>query len=279
MNAKDSPLIHTVKLLIMIVWVFSGIAAKAQPQDEGKIVVKITKEVNGKKKTFEGEYNSTEEMQADETYQEFAGENEGFNFSFNGIGNEDLALFLNGVKNSSQAFFHSFQGNSAFDSTFFFNFSDGDSTNNRFFNLQLDDMDLEEYREHMKQLGIDMSHLLNQFEEETREIKRVKVSVVGDEFGKKGKVQKGDQLALTSLRFNPNPSSNGRFKMQFELLEEGELAIRITNVQGKEILSRYFSRVGGLHTEMIDLSRQESGVYLLEISQGDKRMTKKIEID
>lgn len=95
---------------------------------------------------------------------------------------------------------------------------------------------------------------------------------------KKGEVNKNSKLELEDLSFYPNPSTTGRFKVRFKVPQEKELSIKVFNLDGKEVYNRYFERFGGTYSESIDLSGQSEGIYLLEISQGDKRITKKIVI-
>ncbi|SNS91634.1 Por secretion system C-terminal sorting domain-containing protein [Ekhidna lutea] len=273
------------KLTIGIVTLAMALGGHAQgfADDDGKIIVEITKEINGEKKTFKGEYNSTEEMHADPNYQEFAGKDEQFNFWFDRSGDDDVFLHLDQLRDHNKSFFKFFHGDEEDgDNTFFFKHFDDDSVDG-FFDLHLDGMNLDEYRERMKQLGIEMEEMFDKFHGDKSvrviEIKRVKIEDVDDEFGKKGKVDDSSMLELDDLSFYPNPSSNGRFKVRFSVPEEGSLAIKVSNLEGKEVFSRHFDRFGGTYSEMIDLSGQKEGIYLLEISQGKKRLTKKIVIN
>lgn len=274
-------------ILLAIAFLFFGDLAKAQSNDEGKIVIEITKEVNGEKKTFKGEYNSTEEMRADPQYQEFAGEEQDFNFWFDNDNRADIFLHLDELKNhhgSAFRFFHQGDEDSDDNNRFFFKNFDSNSSSG-FFNFHLDGMDIEEYQEKMKELGIDMEMLFEGLDDGNKSfaqafvIKRIKITDVDEEFGKKGKVDESNVLELDDLVFFPNPSSNGRVKVRFKLPEEGELSIKVSNLEGKEVFSRYFERFGGTYSEMIDLSGQKDGIYLLEIGQGKKRVTKKIVIN
>jgi len=261
-------------------------AVLGQSNDEGKIVVEITKDINGEKKTFKGEYNSAEEMRADPNYQEFAGEEGGFNFWFDGDMDEDAFLRLDQLRNKNHSFFKYFYGDEEDDGQgFFFRHLDDDSVNG-FFNFHLDHIDMDDFRERMDQFREKMESMMESLHDEDGDkrakviaFKRVKITDVEDEFGKKGMVDEDNKLELEDLAFYPNPSSNGRFKVRFSVPREGELSIKVSNLEGKEVFSRYFERFGGVYAEMIDLSGQSEGIYLLEISQGRKRLTKKIVID
>lgn len=274
-----------LRILTLLVSLLTCGASLAQSDDEGKIVVEITKEVNGEKKTFKGEYNSAEEMRADPNYQEFAGDEGGFNIWFDDEMSKDVFLNLNQLKDQNQSFFKFFHDdNEDAGQGFFFKHFDNDSVDG-FFNFHLDNMNMEEFKEQMKKFGEEMEMMMEGFHEDDNDqvkvfaFKRVKVTDVNDEFGKKGKVEDNYKLELEDLNFYPNPSSNGRFKVRFNVPQEGELSIKVSNLEGKEVFSRYFERFGGLYSEMIDLSGQNDGIYLLEISQGKKRLTKKIVIN
>ncbi|WP_424962476.1 T9SS type A sorting domain-containing protein [Ekhidna sp.] len=272
----------TILTLVASLFVCGG--ALAQSYEEGKIVVEITRDVNGEKKTFKGEYHSTEEMRADPNYQEFAGEEGGFNFWFDNEMDEDAFLHLDQLKNQSHSFFKYFHGDDEDDgSGFFFKQFDDDSLDG-FFNFHMDNMDMDAFKERMKNLSKEMETMMGHFYEKdgdrhVKVIKRIKITDVDDEFGKKGRVDDDHVLELEDLSFYPNPSSNGRFKVRFQVPDENELTIKVSNLQGKEVFSRYFERFGGFYSETIDLSGQEDGIYLLEICQGKKRLTKKIVIN
>ena len=109
--------------------------------------------------------------------------------------------------------------------------------------------------------------------------RRVNISDDTSEFGKKGKVSETNQLTLENLSYYPNPATNGRFKLKFDVPEVSELSIKIYNLDGKEILGRYFDAFDGTYSETIDLSGQSEGIYLLEIENNGKRLTRKIAIN
>lgn len=263
----------------------------AQQSSEGKIKIEISKQINGERKTFKGEYNSTEEMRADPSYQEFAGKEEDFDFSFDGAFDEDqISIHLDQLKGLSKSF------NADEDDNFFFKHLDGSEEGSFFFKhfdgdsleqvLDFDGNDFEEFNEKMKDLGIEFEELFDKINDENSShrvkiiaFKKVVISdVEGNEFGKKGKVAESNILELDDLDFSPNPSSSGRFKVRFSVPEEEELSIKVYNLEGKEIYNRYFERFGGTYSETIDLSDQEKGIYLLEIMQSNKRVTKKVAI-
>ena len=90
--------------------------------------------------------------------------------------------------------------------------------------------------------------------------------------------RKNEAVELDDFSYYPNPS-NGRFSIRFKVEEEGPLAVRIHSLSGKEIyVENYDSFVGTFKSE-IDVSKHESGIYLLEILQGNKVTNKKLIIE
>jgi len=251
--------------------------------EEGKIVIEITKDVNGEKKTFKGEYNSTEEMHADPNYQEFAGDQDQFHF-WSDDGDVSAFFHSDHLKDMQKSLFKFFDGEEG-SNAFFFHDDDGSS-----FNFQFDHFDSEEFSEELheslKDLGIEIDELVDQFSDEDGDrrikmitMKSIRVSDDVDDFGKKGAVSENNQLELDDLKFYPNPSKNGKLKIRFTTPEEGALRLKVSNLEGKEVFSRSFDRFSGLYSETIDLSGQEEGIYLLEIAQGKKRFTKKLVVE
>ncbi len=255
---------NQLKVLIGIL-VSIGCLFPIYAQDEShepKITIEITKDINGEKKTFKGEYENEEQMKADPNYQEFAAEDESFTFFFDNDGDSDVRLWIDQFQDDNNAFFK-------------FNFDD-DSL--KTFNLQ--DWAATDWKKYLKDLDIDVDALVGRFghtRSQPFNSKEISISPVeGDEFGKKGTVGKKEKLELELLEFLPNPSTNGKMKIRFEVPEEGELSIKVYNIKQKEVFNRYFERFGGLYSESIDLSGQSEGVYLLEITHNDKRLTRKV---
>ena len=255
-------------------------------QEDQKIVIEITKEVDGEKKTFKGEYNSREEMEADPSYQEFAGGDNQFHF----WSDDDTHVFLdlNQVDDLQNHFFQFFDKDDD-TNTFFFHGFDSDSDDNSF-DFSFDNFDSEnfseELKEKLKNLGVEIEELVDRFstDDGTNNFKiitlrSIQVTDTQGEFGKKGQVSKNQLLELEDLTFYPNPSKDGRVKVRFSVPDEDDLEIQVSNLEGKEVFSRYFDRFAGYYSEEIDLSNQKEGIYLLEISRGKKRLTKKIVIE
>lgn len=268
-----------LQLLLAFTFLISLPFAHGQEKSEGKIKVEISKEVNGEKKTFKGEYENEAQMKADPNYQEFAGES-GTNFWFDH--DEDLHLKMDQLHNQTKSFLKLNYGDDDDEANVFFKHLGGDSSGAFSFHHFSD----EEGQAQLKDLHFEIEAILENIQDGGGKSifafssKKVKVvDVTGDEFGTKGEVAKSNQLTVEDLSFFPNPAPNGQFKVRFSVPEEKELSLKIFNLEGKEVYNRYFERFGGTYSESIDLSDQEEGIYLLEISQGAKRLTKKIVIN
>lgn len=234
-----------------------------------KIVVEITKEVNGEKKTFKGTYDSPEEMRADPNYQAFSGDEDDTNFWVDNTG-RNVIINLDHVKDLSRRMMTRFDTDS---NDFFFKLDTLSS--------KIADIDMEALKEKLESLEIDMGKSFRQFHfyddhKPKGWGKRIRVTEVGDEFGKRGIVDTKNKLALDDLSFAPNPSPNGRFKIRFDTPSEDKLSIKISDLNGQDVFSRYFERFSGHYSESIDLSGQKEDIYLLEIIQGSKKLVKKI---
>lgn len=292
--------------------VLLGISTQAQDNEE-QVSVKITRDVDGGPKTFEKTYASEEEMKNDEDLKAFMGDDVKMNLWFGDVKKEGEWNDKN-----SHGFFFNFDDKpeESFSKSFHF-FEQGDSAMKELdFNINsldehLQNLDLK-IREHLKDLdggpmifdfGDGEEKFVWHFDESLADqismsvekilegegngdhlvevivVKKLRISEDVDDFGKKGKVKSSDKLQLNDLKYYPNPAPNGRFKLNFGVPEPGELAIKIYNLDGKEIYNRYFETFSGLYAETIDLSGQSEGIYLLEIQLGGKRLTRKIAID
>ncbi|MEP4532192.1 MAG: T9SS type A sorting domain-containing protein [Cyclobacteriaceae bacterium] len=276
---------------LILILMYSGVSAQ-DAEGDGKIVLEITKEVNGEKKTFKGEYENEEQMRADPNYREFVGEDDDFNFNFNGIDHNNIAIDIQKLMDQN-GFNFSFDTDSGpkaifgFDSAVVFDFS----------------KDMEEMAEEMRRLGANVqafqfdddsgmawvfgdssnnttqNHVSVFGDADVMVLKKLKITEIdGDEFGKKGKVKDSESLELESLDYYPNPST-GSFKLRFKVPQQGELSVKVYNLDGKEVFSRYFNQFGGTYSESLDLTDQSAGVYLLEVQLDKKRLTRKIVIE
>ncbi|MDI9864774.1 T9SS type A sorting domain-containing protein [Flectobacillus sp. DC10W] len=93
-----------------------------------------------------------------------------------------------------------------------------------------------------------------------------KVIVLGFEF---------DETQLVNI--SPNPSTNGQFllKATFEK-PANQVKLDIIDITGKEIANNQYEGIGTQFSQVIDLSKQASGTYILRMVVGDKVLVKKL---
>ena len=98
-----------------------------------------------------------------------------------------------------------------------------------------------------------------------------------DELYQELKVEDAKPLELDDLSFYPNPN-NGQFNIAFAGKAK-PTRYRILNMSGQEILSKQLPEFSGNYQEEVDISNNEPGVYVLQIFQGNKALSKKIVIE
>lgn len=286
--------------MIALLLVGTACTGQAQGDEEKKIKVKITKQVDGETKTFEGEYVSEEEMLSDPEYREFAGDGHHFRMAFSGD-TFDKMIQLHGAPGMQ---------------TFSFDFDDEDMPGNMMKRFHMgqggpgafmfDDeaiarihmFDSEEYEkkmeEKMKALEEKMKGLDKTLQEDImksmREIEEMNAGMIprmtkrggitvedaGDDFGKRGVVESKDKLELENVNYMV---MHKRLNLRFSVPSAGELSVKISNEAGKELYNRYFEKFNGTFSDEIDFNQYSSGKYLLEIAQDKKRLTKKLVVE
>ncbi len=88
------------------------------------------------------------------------------------------------------------------------------------------------------------------------------------------KTKKKD-LQVENLKFSPNPS-NGKFNLSFTLREQKKVTINIYDINGNVVYSETLKDFQGEYNKEIDISKQESGTFFLQIVQGLYDIIKKI---
>lgn len=73
----------------------------------------------------------------------------------------------------------------------------------------------------------------------------------------------------------PNPTT-GSFTLVYNQNTAGNLSFRITDVQGKVIVSESFSNFSGQYRNVFDLSSVEKGLYMIEVIGSENQAHKKI---
>lgn len=84
-----------------------------------------------------------------------------------------------------------------------------------------------------------------------------------------------ESLQLDDLVFYPNPN-DGRFRLRFNAPNEGDVNVRVMNVQGKTLYTKDLPSFSGSYDEVISIEDQAAGAYLLSISQNGQTVNKKL---
>lgn len=75
---------------------------------------------------------------------------------------------------------------------------------------------------------------------------------------------------------SPNPN-NGNFSIQFNADPASEIAIEVHDMRGRQIFNRSYNN-SGLFSENVQLENAQAGVYLVSVTQGVKKIVKRIVI-
>ncbi|MCB9322791.1 MAG: PDZ domain-containing protein [Lewinellaceae bacterium] len=82
-------------------------------------------------------------------------------------------------------------------------------------------------------------------------------------------------LQVDFLSINPDPES-GKFLLEFNLSGIGDLNVRLHNGAGREIYSYETADFTGPFSDTVNISQNGTGNYFIEITHGDKYLSKKI---
>lgn len=81
---------------------------------------------------------------------------------------------------------------------------------------------------------------------------------------------------ITDLKVYPNPSTSGNFNLYFtNLSRESSINVKVYNLIGKEVYSERIP-AGQDYEGSVRLSELPRGVYILEISNGAQKQTKRL---
>ncbi len=86
-----------------------------------------------------------------------------------------------------------------------------------------------------------------------------------------------DLLSDNTLDVFPNPN-DGKFNLTFDAKVQADYMVTITNTLGKKVFEYPLNSFAGEHKRAIDLSHLSKGLYLINISSGDKKITRKINL-
>ena len=250
--------------------------------DDGRIELKITHEEGGETKTIEKVYDSMEEMKNDPKLDEY-----------------NVHLLKDGSwvgdSGKASAFFFKHGDNADIEinideelenmhSTFFSMGEDGDfeiKINGKTYTLE--DLKNEDVMEELKEEGQTLDIIKSDGDHKVMIVTKIKRTITisdfeNSELPKAFDAKSEGRLKLHGLQYYPNPS-NGTFKLSFRSPDADNLRIRVVDMVGKEIYSHETSNFSGSFEKEIDLSSAQSGIYILQIQQGGKALSKKIVIE
>ena len=84
------------------------------------------------------------------------------------------------------------------------------------------------------------------------------------------------EFELENFMVYPNPTS-GKFNVKFNTLDDSE--VKLFDIRGRSIYQEQFEAKGGKFNEQLNFSDLSKGIYVLNITSGDKNYVKKIVID
>jgi hypothetical protein len=93
--------------------------------------------------------------------------------------------------------------------------------------------------------------------------------------GPMGNPISGKEL-VTEFKVYPNPSSNGNFTVEFSLETSANLNIKVYNLIGKEVFADRIDGDNRAYSNTIRLGNLPKGVYILEVSNGGQKQTKRL---
>ncbi|MFN4235025.1 MAG: T9SS type A sorting domain-containing protein [Bacteroidia bacterium] len=81
--------------------------------------------------------------------------------------------------------------------------------------------------------------------------------------------------ALTDVAIYPNPN-NGMFNVSFELINEANVIITVTDLLGKTVYEENLGNYSGPYNKQMDLTSLQKGIYLVNVQIGNDRINKRI---
>ena len=116
---------------------------------------------------------------------------------------------------------------------------------------------------------------LNKVEVDLDNLSRQEIETMKKQSGA-GSTSKG-ALTIEDLDVAPNPKE-GMFKLQFNLPQQGATRVRVYNSSGRLIYDYDLGEFSGKFTDQLDIAQNGFGSYILEISQDNKQLLKKIKV-
>jgi hypothetical protein len=87
-----------------------------------------------------------------------------------------------------------------------------------------------------------------------------------------------NNLKPSELNYYPNPN-DGKFNLKFNLDQKGEVIVKVLDILGNEIYKETLLDFNGIYDNQLDLIGHEKGIYVLQVQQGRKALSRKILIE
>ena len=86
-----------------------------------------------------------------------------------------------------------------------------------------------------------------------------------------------DEFELNNLSIYPNPN-NGEFNVKFNSISEN-VSLQVFDIRGRSVYNKSYANSSSSFNEAINLGNVQSGMYLLNVNDGERTITKKIIVD
>ena len=86
-----------------------------------------------------------------------------------------------------------------------------------------------------------------------------------------------EEFGFTNFSIYPNPNK-GNFNVKFDSSSSNDISIMVQDIRGRNIFDKQFSNTG-MFSQNLQLENVESGVYLVTVKDGDKKIVKRIVIE
>lgn len=86
-----------------------------------------------------------------------------------------------------------------------------------------------------------------------------------------------EDFSLADFNLYPNPN-RGNFTVQFNSNSSKAITLEVHDIRGRQIFNKSYNN-SGLFSEKLQLNNAQSGIYLLTVNDGDKKVVRKIVVE
>ncbi|KYG83456.1 T9SS type A sorting domain-containing protein [Roseivirga echinicomitans] len=287
--------------------------------EDGKVKLKVVTKVGDDTKTFEKTYDSYDEINGDPDLERNGIDLSDWNFggrssSFGSSGafrmGQDPSSMFDFDMDNMRKYMESMMRGGFGTNNFFFNFDNDDPffmdmdslqnqlnfhfKNGKMFQNGDEIMDMDSLREVMKNrfgnMNFDFDTDSDNFnawsfgddkdDEGFHVISRARVFIRAAKDKDKEVVgaDKMEPLEIKDISFYPNPS-DGRFDLDIQTTDKGPLQVKIVSPTGNVVYNKTDATGASSYNFKIDISDEREGVYILQIIQNNKTLTKRVIIE